>query len=415
MDKGYETTYFTDYVLITERQKNVCFKMPMEQYSSSQESYINGVIDSITKLRKKKNIEPLKGLDNRLNTLYLFVTNSCNLKCSFCSMRSDNPNVEKNSLMVEEISDEFIDKIETANPRKIIISGGEPFILKDIVVILSKLRERLSSQIIVQSNGWLLSEELIADIKGKVDSIELSTAHMLDLVRLESLVSLLKINEIDTVLTFIYENELDVKKMKEVMDICAKYDSDFLLHFVDYAGSAADKQYKFLEYEDRLKVYLLFIKYMLDEDYCKKRFATNLFYSTQLSHPCSAYGKMAAVFPDGNIYLCHTLTEDKYQVGMLNENFSLMDQINKVTHDEKVEKLFNIENNEKCSNCKFKVICGGICPNLIDNQIESDCTLRKIMYSFNIFKLDKNISIRDNLLNFVEFCDSKEYLKYILD
>lgn len=55
--------------------------------------------------------------------------------------------------------------------------------------------------------------------------------------------------------------------------MAAYYDADFLLHFVDYAGSAADRGYPLLNYQERLKVYCYFAKYIIEKGYTNKRFA----------------------------------------------------------------------------------------------------------------------------------------------
>ena len=87
----------------------------------------------------------------QMNTIYLFVTDYCNLNCEFCAMRSNNKDIKKEKLSQLEVKEHVIDKIRKANPRKLIVSGGEPFVLEDILDILKELKENINTKIIVKA------------------------------------------------------------------------------------------------------------------------------------------------------------------------------------------------------------------------------------------------------------------------
>ena len=47
-------------------------------------------------------------------------------------MRSNNKDIKKEKLSQLEVKEHVIDKIRKANPRKLIVSGGEPFVLERV-------------------------------------------------------------------------------------------------------------------------------------------------------------------------------------------------------------------------------------------------------------------------------------------
>ena len=144
----------------------------------------------------------------------------------------------------------------------------------------------INTKIIVQTNATLLTEKTIKSLNGIINSIEISTAHYKNTEQLKEKIALLNKYKIDVVLTFTYQNEKEKMLIREIIDMAAYYDADFLLHFVDYAGSAADRGYPLLNYQERLKVYCYFAKYIIEKGYTNKRFAGNLFHAVELSHPC---------------------------------------------------------------------------------------------------------------------------------
>ena len=409
MSIEYRYSNFGEKVLIVDSKDGICLKMSKEKFDLVGHE---GIEKELTEI-KNQGIVPTAYMNDKVNTVYLFVTNRCNLKCEFCSMRSNNNSIKKLDLDWNSFNASFFKKIKDLSPRKIIISGGEPLLFKDLPILLRKLNEETESKIIIQSNGWLLTSEIIEQIKGLVHSFEISTSHFKDLKRLKDLAREMKESSLDLVLTFIYEKEKDLSNMKVIMDIAAEYDANFLLHFVDYAGSAADNEHTILDSKSRLNVYYKFCEYILLKGYADKRFAEGLFVPIMPSHPCSAYGKMAAFFPDGNIYMCHSLQEEKYHLCSIDDNENVVEQINRKKVDESIKKLFDVNQNEKCKNCKFNLICGGFCPNLLSKETLQDCELRKIMYVFNIFFFDYNKTPHNNLESFKLFCEKKEYEEYL--
>ena len=98
-------------------------------------------------------------------------------------------------------------------------------------------------------------------------------------------------------LTFTYQNEKEKMLLREIIDMAAYYDADFLLHFVDYAGSAADRGYPLLNYQERLKVYCYFAKYIIEKAIRINVFAGNLFSCGRIEPSMFSIWKNGCFFP----------------------------------------------------------------------------------------------------------------------
>lgn len=409
MEFEYKTSVFLDKVVIVDKKTGICLKMNLDKYNSCSKDDILQKLASINEM----GVFSIPYEEILVNTAYIFVTNNCNLRCEFCSMRSNNEKIEKVNLAWSEIGENLIKQLKKLKPRKIIISGGEPLLLKELPEILAKIKKEIGSKVILQTNGRLLNRNKISEIQSNINSVELSTSHVIDNDSLENTLKILKTYNIEIVLTFIYEKEEDNYRMKRLIDLAAKYDTDFLLHFVDYAGSAADNDYLFLNSNSRLKVYYEFAKYLIKKRYIKKRFAEGLFVPIVPSHPCSAYGKMVAIFPNGNVYMCHSLINEKFMLGNLSNLINLQDNLAQVRDDKEIKDCFDLRNNQKCLECKFNIICGGFCPNISNIESMQDCYLRKIMYVFNLFFFKHNNSSEENLRSFMNYCENKMYIPYL--
>lgn len=103
--------------------------------------------------------------------VYLVVTNRCNLRCTHCCVNANENNVD--ILSTEDIL-HTIDKLIQLNPTSITITGGEPLIRKDILVILKYLSMNYQGKIFLMTNGLLINEYNIQDIISCVYHIDIS-------------------------------------------------------------------------------------------------------------------------------------------------------------------------------------------------------------------------------------------------
>jgi len=88
--------------------------------------------------------------------IYVVTTNSCNLKCRFCSIWKAMPKINNPTSLYEKIVD---DSAKMKIPH-IILSGGEPLLREDIFEIIDYAKAAGIPQISLITNGTLINEEI---------------------------------------------------------------------------------------------------------------------------------------------------------------------------------------------------------------------------------------------------------------
>lgn len=108
-----------------------------------------------------------------LYILQLETTNHCNAHCTFCP----HDRFTEKGFMSDELYDKILSEArELPHLTKIIpMLTGEPFLDKKFVSRLRKLRETFSCAIEVYTNGSLLTEELVSQLK-EIPAIEYSVS-----------------------------------------------------------------------------------------------------------------------------------------------------------------------------------------------------------------------------------------------
>lgn len=101
-----------------------------------------------------------------MRSMYLKLTESCNLKCPFCYIN------QKDNEMTLDIALENIDKY---NPEEIIFHGGEPLLKKKL--ILSILKERPDKKYSITTN---LTADIDKDIKYILRKCSIATSYSYD-------------------------------------------------------------------------------------------------------------------------------------------------------------------------------------------------------------------------------------------
>ena len=89
----------------------------------------------------------IKGIDS----VYLHVNSACNLHCLGCYSYVENRNT-RNELSFDEWKC-VIDDLSLLGVKNIVISGGEPFLRKDLREICKYIKETVNGSLEVISNG----------------------------------------------------------------------------------------------------------------------------------------------------------------------------------------------------------------------------------------------------------------------
>lgn len=106
-----------------------------------------------------------------MDVVYIATTNKCNLSCRHCGSSS--------FIQVEDFftTDELVrvlQKVIDIKPHRIVISGGEPLIRKDIIHILEFTRLHYNGLIVLSTNGTLINATNVKKLCSLVDKITIS-------------------------------------------------------------------------------------------------------------------------------------------------------------------------------------------------------------------------------------------------
>ncbi len=107
----------------------------------------------------------------------LCLTYNCNLLCEMCDLPQRHLNYKQDDALVDLSLNEWtavIDDFARIGTSAMAISGGEPFLHKDLFKIVEHIKKRgMVTQI--TSNGWFINEEVAQRlIDSKVDAISIS-------------------------------------------------------------------------------------------------------------------------------------------------------------------------------------------------------------------------------------------------
>lgn len=324
----------------------------------------------------------------KFNTVYLMITRKCNMNCDFCAINANHGMNLDAEINIDDIKKKIIPFLNECSPHKFIMTGGEPFVKDNILQIIEEIHKGTSIPIIVQSNGIAVNTSVIEKLKGKVKEIDFSTKHMFgEMGKADELISNIEICQqsgIDVVLSFIYEKS-NKKELYEVIDIAAKYNTGLLVNIVAPVGRAREKV-EFLTDLDKIQMNLDIAKYIYDHGYEEKALCGVVDSHLQVRNACGGYGKVLAIFPEGNIYMCQCLEDDTYRLGnvLYDEVETIENNLCDKMGERVIQKTFCVDDKDICNKCEYRYFCTGKCPTSVDKD-DYTCYFVKKMIDYQLF------------------------------
>ena len=103
------------------------------------------------------------------------LTGRCNLNCHHCFANVNGVNSENNELTTKEALS-IVSQLYNVGIRKVMLTGGEPFLRRDLLQIISAIRNQSRDIIIdITTNALLLNHEMIAALKeNMIDELSIS-------------------------------------------------------------------------------------------------------------------------------------------------------------------------------------------------------------------------------------------------
>jgi radical SAM protein with 4Fe4S-binding SPASM domain len=330
-----------------------------EAYTLFDNNLVNNVIREIE----------AKNFENCINTeqheeksVFIYLTNNCNLRCPYCYMYSGE-------LIIQELELEqwkaILLELSKNGYKNITFSGGEPLLYKSFKE-LCIFANTLGFNICVLSNGILWDDKLISELSGSISEVQLS----LDGYDCASYKFVRDYDGFDKVLDTLDKlDKLGIFTSLSVTPLYEKLDN-FINHYKDFALFLNERypntQIKF-SYElmpgrtikiskEENQIYRSSITNLvreIDSDYFDDNFYINL--KTKQRITSCGYGGLT-ISSEGKVYLCNRIFSDKSVGEITKGNIQELENIAKNSMDDK-----SLSNVYPCAKCPLKYICGGGC------------------------------------------------------
>lgn len=372
----------------------------------------------INRFEKNYDLFGSYGKECNIRSVYYVITGKCNMQCAFCTMNS-GPNVStEQDFTTNEIQNVLIPKLQSINPRKIIITGGEPLLRDDIVDILKIFAETFGKErVLLQTNGLLLSEKIIKRISKYIRAIEISIENIFankTLQRkMEALFKCACAENLELSLSFVLDNE-SRPYLFEAVDLCHKYNGAFTLRVVSMVGRATQDDYQtdFIEPMEILKAYYDFFSYLLENNYLEEKLISGFMDNLQPKKACGAYGKILSIHPDGTTFMCGNFKDKKFSMGNIKTSSmeEICESLRSKLDSTEMKNKFLVDKNNMCKECSEKYFCPGPCRAEGEEYSEyygynrSKCLSSKAMLRFSMYYYDKKKTSEENfkaLINYI--------------
>lgn len=338
--------------------------------------YFEELIEKLykAKILKDKNDKSIR----KIEEIYLIVTDRCNLSCKHCCASA----IDANSIDELDTNDMFqvIDKIVQINPQNITISGGEPLIRQDIWLIMDYLKSKYNGSIDILTNGLLIDESNIKNIKKYFNSISIS----IDGVDEESCKIIRGNNVFKNVvkkIKFLKENDFKNISVSAVLPNNENIRQEFenlnknletkpIFRHFSHSGRAGEN-YK--------EISLNMNKYLKNRNMEENKIIDwKAYISTDKrdikTSACGGCETTLSIGSNGEIYPCNLLMSSNYSIGNIRKIDNIVSYISNINiNSNKGYKEFldlKLCKNERCKDCYVKSFCWS-CP------AECDDLLRK--------------------------------------
>ena len=292
--------------------------------------------------------------DFRTKSAYLHITSRCNMNCTGCYSHS-NGNYEANisDLPPEQIY-YIVDNLVEAGFKTLIISGGEPFLYKDIIAILDYMKSK-GCKVDCISNGTA-SEEMYETALKSLNNLSFS---MDGYDEESSILRRSMAKRTDTLVrTFAGQNaNVSViftlhKKNYHLYQQMQEYAKELGVPY-NYSLFTAERNAQndpfLLEAEE-------FISLSKQFDSTTNIMDSSLDNTLSCRTCCGAGKTRISISASGDIYPCHMMHQEEFLMGN-----ALKDKISSVINRVPSEGYFSVDKKTECKDCKYAYLCGGGC------------------------------------------------------
>ena len=325
-------------------------------------------------------------IPGRISRLFYFVTSKCNARCEFCFNLDNVVNWEERKS--EELNLEEIEKVADRFGRLpyITLSGGEPFIRKDLTEVIRIFHERAKTQwVTIPTNGAITEntvkrvKEILQQCPGMFLTVQVSIDSLFEghdnsrkmpggfVAMVETLKELAKVRknfknlriQINTCF-----DDFNVNQIKQIINYCKthlEYDQQ-LFYLIREAGELITKGNNHLipkfidtllaneerEWRDNRKTIWHRVVRVLQGLTYKDLVEIKL--NEKFIRPCFATEKFVTLYDDGAVSPCEVL-EDRMKLGNIKDYDYDFYKLQKLT---KMKDLYSKEIVEGKCNCEWQ-------------------------------------------------------------
>lgn len=290
-----------------------------------------------------------------LATVYLHITNICNLNCIGCYSYDRTRNC-KDKLSLQNIK-HILDELASNGVEMLTISGGEPMLRGDLEEILCYAKEEAGIDVInVITNGTLYDEKRLLSIKKYIDSLAVS----IDGYSYDNPQFLRDKGTFPKVISFI-ERARDLGMPIAILPTLHKFNIDAVGEYMKLSRElGVPISFSLLTCSGELEDYIpteenlgyladYFMSYMKDGIVPLQDYAY-----LEAKKSCGAGSSIISVTADGYVYPCHMMHDTEMVMGNILET-SLEQILNNA------KKIPSVDEVEHCKECELKNVCGGGC------------------------------------------------------
>lgn len=297
-----------------------------------------------------------------LASAYLHMSNTCNLSCVGCYSADCN----RNRAVDPSLDDlcHAVDVLANLGVTRLVISGGEPFLRKDLLDITRYARDRCMANITVLTNGTHCSDEVLAKLAGSVDVVSVSfdgaSKESPSYIRGGQLFEVL----VDAVKRIqeagIHAHMLPTLHARNIQDVPAYVELSQQLGctvgFSLLSGARADLGDLMLGDSCLAGLANIMIEVANKGDAASIDDAFNPMRALSVRTCCGAGKNSVSVASDGTVYPCHMLHRPEFALGN-----AFTDDASEIASNLSQFTLPSVEEIEGCSSCENRYFCGGGC------------------------------------------------------
>lgn len=359
----------------------------------------------------------------------LYMTTDCNFKCQYCYEDYHNHYQLNEKTLVDSL--EFM--MNYGDRGKVLIDflGGEPLLKKDLIYkAVAYIKDNYPEREVkyyITTNCSMMDDRFIAFMKENHFTVRLSfdgnkETHDLNRVAKDGVSCYEKIFEnimkvkdsglnfsvrmtvTENTIPYMFENICYLHE-HGLDNIAAKYDIDVLFNIVSSVGRAKENS-EILTDMEHLDMNLKIVKYILNQGYEDKKIGGAFYQRVQVRNSCGGYGKVMAIFPEGDIYMCQCMEQNQVRMGNIlsDEPQKILQELENLLKKDEIKRLFCAEYKEICKECDYRYICGGHCL-ASEEPYDYRCIFLKAVLNYVLFYYDSKANRRKNLEIYIEYME----------